>query len=352
MMIFFRTRLAAAVLALFLLGGADSAQAAAYGYSYINVFGLTISNPSGSISLVNNIDLSRTTASLNGSNVIRGGNNEIDAPQATRGDVRKGQNDFSRQGMGPASYARGDAQILSSQIPPFPPGSTSTHTVNVAETFLAGAGSADASGRNGSTTAMAIHVVVGEPGATLAFNFQAFPYMQLYLDALAGVGSSASANMALTISLIDEHGQLVFNWAPDGSLGSGILGGTELADSANLNTGYAQSPLTSGSLFTYDPAGCGAPAGTGTGTDCGGQFSAVTNNLLEGNYTLVLNMVNSAELAYMPSDTPVPAPGTLPLLAAGLAMLAGLGQRRRRQAWRSGGALTPARPQPAPRSDP
>lgn len=323
------TRLPTVLFAFLLLASSGTASAAAYGYSYTSVFGLVISNPSGSVSLLSNIDLSRTTATLNGSSIINGGSNEIDAPQATRGAVTKGENDFTRQGMGNASYARGEAQIVTSQIPPFPPGSTSTHTVNAAETFLAGGGSADASGRNGSSTAMTVNFVVGQPGATMAFDFQALPFMQLYLDALAGTGSAATTNMAMTFSIIDEHGQIVFSWAPDGNLGSGILGGTELADAANLNTGYAQTPLTSGSMFTYDPSGCGAPTGTGIGTTCGGQYSAVTDHLVAGNYTLVLNMLNSSELVYVPGVTPVTLPGTLPLLAAGLAALASLAPRRR-----------------------
>ena len=321
-------RVPAILLAMLLLAASGGASAAAYGYSYTNIFGLVISTPTGTTSVISNIDLSRTTATLNGSSVIRGGANQIDAPQATRGAVSKGENDFTQQGMGQTSYARGEAQIVSSQIPPFPPGSTSTHTVNAAETFLTGGGSADASGRNGSATAMAVNFVVGQPGATLAFDFQAQPYMQLYLDALAATGSAATTNMALTFTIIDENGAIVFNWAPDGSLGSGILGGTELADAASLNTGYAQTPLTSGSVFTYDPSGCGAPTGTGIGTTCGGQYGAVTDGLAAGSYTLVLNMLNSSELAYVPAATPMPLPGTLPLLAAGLGVLA-LAPRRR-----------------------
>ena len=316
------------LLSLLLLTGSGAANAAAYGYAYTSVFGLVISNPTGSTTLLSNIDMSRTTATLDGSSVIHGGSNEIDAQQATRGAVSKGQNDFTQQGMGNASYARGEAQIVTSQIPPFPPGATSTHTLNAAETFLTGNGSADASGRNGSTTALAVNFVVGEAGATLAFQFQALPFMQLYLDAVAGTGSSATTNMALTFSVIDENGQIVFNWAPDGSLGSGIVGGSELADAASLNTGYAQTPLTGGSVLTYDPSGCGAPAGTGTDTSCGGQFGAVTDKLVAGSYTLVLNMLDSSELVYVPTAAQVPLPGTLPLLAAGLAMLARLARRR------------------------
>ncbi len=99
------------MLALLLLGSCGTAGAAAYGYAYTSVFGLVISNPTGSTTLLSNIDLSRTTATLNGSSVIHGGANEIDAAQATRGAVSKGQNDFTQQGMGNASFARGDAQI-------------------------------------------------------------------------------------------------------------------------------------------------------------------------------------------------------------------------------------------------
>ena len=324
-MTFSSLRMAVLLLALPCL--ASQAGAAAYGYSYSNIFGFTISNPTGSMSLFDNIDTSRTTATLNSRSVIHGGANEIDAQQAALGHVLKGENDFAPQGMGSASYARGDAQIISSQIPPFPPGSETTHVANVAETLLSGTGSADASGRNGSTTAFAIELVVGQQGATLAFAFQAVPFMQLYLDASAAAGSYASASMALNFSIVDEAGQIVFNWAPDGELDSGILGGTELADDATLNISYAQTPPTSGSVFTYDPSGCGMP--TGTGTACGGQFRAVSDQLAAGNYTLVLNMINSAELAVTPAATALPLPGTLLLLAAGLAMLAMFDTTRR-----------------------
>lgn len=306
---------------LLLASASGGAQASAYGYSYNNIFGLTVSNPTGSISVAGNTDISRSTATLNGSSIIRGGNGFVDAPQSALGAVSKGQNNFTQQGLGNASYSRGDAQIISSQIPPFPPGASSTHSVNAAEAFLFDTGNADASGRNGSNTGLSVNLVVGAPGATILFDFQAAPFMQLYLDALAGSGSASIANMSVSFTITDANGQIVFNWLPDGMLDSGITGGTELADAANLNQGFAINTLTAGSLFTYDPLDCGTPAGMGTGTGCGGSFAALSNNLVAGNYTLSLNTVNSVDLVLVPRVVQVSEPATLLLLAMGLAGL-------------------------------
>ena len=315
-------------------GASGSVHASAYGYSYNNIFGLTISNPTGVISVAGNTDISRSTATLNGSSVIRGGNGFVDAPQSALGAVSKAGNNFTRQGMGTASYSRGDAQIISSQIPPFPAGATSTHSVNVAEAFLFDTGSADASGRNGSNTGLSVNLVVGAPGATILFNFRSAPFMQVYLDALAGPGSASAANMSVSFTITNAVGQTVFNWSPDGIVGSGIAGGTESADAADLNISFSSNTLTAGNLLTYDPLGCGAPSGTGTGTSCGGAFTALSNNLVAGNYTLTLNTVNSADLNIVPRVVQVSEPGTLPLLGLGLIGLC-LHRRQRRARVRS-----------------
>lgn len=315
-------------LASLMAGASSHAGATAYAYSYSNIFGLTVSNPTGSIAVAGNTDISRSTATLNGNSIIRGGNGFIDAPQSALGVVTKGQNNFSQQGQGAASYSRGDAQIISSQIPPFPAGATSTHAVNAAEAFLFETGNADASGRNGSNTGLRVNLVVGAPGATILFNFQAAPFMQVYLDALAGPGSSSSANMSLSFTITNALGLTVFNWSPDGAVGSGITGGTELADAADLNLSYSANTLTSGNLLTYDPLGCGAPNGTGTGSSCGGTYTALTNNLAAGNYTLTLNTINSADLAIFPTVQLVSEPGTLALLGLGLTGLCLAGRQR------------------------
>jgi len=312
--------IAAAALAF---ASAGTAQAAAYAYSYDNIYGLTINTVSGTTTFVNSTVISRATATLNGASTITGGSGVLDAPQATMGAVTKGQNDFTPQGLGPAAYSRGDAQIVSTQVPPFPAGSTSTQAVNAAESYLPGSGTADASGRNGSTTGFSVNFVVGSPSATLAFNFSADPYMQVFLDALSGPGSSATANLVVTYTITNAAGAIVFNWTPDGVVGSGITGGTESADGANLNTNLATTDLI-GAVNPYNPVGCGVPTGTGISTACGAAFAALTNPLAAGAYTLVLNAVESTDLVI----TQVPEPGTLALVGLGLAGLC-VGSRRK-----------------------
>ncbi|HEU4818763.1 EDSAP-1 family PEP-CTERM protein [Janthinobacterium sp.] len=320
-----KLKLLPAVATLAMLCAAGSAQAGAYGYSYNNIFGLVIAVPTGQITVANSTTISRSTATLNGVSVINGGAGSLDAPRANVGAVTKGENDFTQQGPA-GNYSRGDAQIVSTQFPSFPPGSTSTQAVNVAEAHLDGpAGTADASGRNGSTTGFSVDFVVGSPTATLSFDFLASPFMQVFLQSTVGVLSTATANLVVTFTITDANGATVFNWTPDGVIGSGIFGGTENTDGANLNTSLATNFLTRGNLFTYDPSGCGTPAGTGVGTGCGSNFSAVSNALTAGNYTLTLNAVESVDLV---KQAATPEPGTLALLGLGLA---GLGYARRRK---------------------
>ncbi|MBB5607044.1 MULTISPECIES: EDSAP-1 family PEP-CTERM protein [unclassified Janthinobacterium] len=189
-------------------------QAGAYGYSYDNIFGLVITNPTGSITVASSSNISRGTATLNGASVIRGGSGISDTPQAALGTVTKGENDFSQQGAS-GIYSRGDSQIVSTQFPSFPPGAASTQAVNVAEAHLADAGSADASGRNGSNTGFSVNFVVGSPSATLAFNFLAHPFMQVFLNSDIGIGSSSTANLVFSFTITDAAGHTMFNWAQD-----------------------------------------------------------------------------------------------------------------------------------------
>jgi hypothetical protein len=311
--------------ALVLFGNAGTAAAQAYGYSYDNIYGLSISNPTGTVTPNTTTDISRATATLNGTNVITGGTGTLDAPQAAVGAVTIGSNNFTQQTSGASDYSRGDAQIVSTQFPAFPAGSTTTQAVGAAESNLAGTGTADSAARNGSTTGLSVVFDIASPTATLAFSFQANPYMEVSLSGTEG--SSVTANLATTFTITNNStGATVFNWAPDGEVGSGIFGGTETADGANLNINLSASSDTGSSPFAYDPTGCGAPGGTGVSSACGGAFSATSNALAVGRYTLTLNSVQSVDATNL--TTAVPEPGSIMLFLTGLAAIGYMKMRR------------------------
>ncbi len=311
-------RLPAAAAAL-LLAAAGNASAGPYAYAYNNIFGLQVFID-GPVSIDSSLHLSNIHTGLNGASLSTGGGNLLDAPRAALGAVSRGENDFTRQGPG-GTFVRGDAQIVSTQFPSFPPGADSVQAVVAAEAHLHGPGYAYAAPSNGSNTGIAIKVVVDRPGAAFYFDFRAFPYLLALLDQ---PGQGASAALQTSIQVLDANGAAVFSWAPDGALGSGIHGGAEWADdfNLNLNLGAAGAP---GGALAYDPAACGEPTGSGIGRACGGRFTAVSDNLAAGNYLLVLDVASSVDVI---QPAAIATPGTLALLGLGLAGLA-IGERRR-----------------------
>lgn len=161
-------------------------------------------------------------------------------------------NSFSAHGAS-GDYAYGDALIGNGNV-------------------LVGTGSASSIGEiaagpagfaSGSNSMVASFQVLATPG-TVSFAFNAQPYMQAL-----GAGNAFST-MTIAISNF-ATGQQVFSWAPNGVVNSGISGGTETADSQNLNFGI-------GSGITYNPIT--------------GSFAAATNSLGTGVYTLNISMSN------------------------------------------------------------
>ncbi len=102
-------------------------------------------------------------------------------------------------------------------------------------------------------------------------------------------------------------GDMVFNWAPNGKIGDGISGGTELLDGFNMNMG----------------TGVTSKGESGTGL-LAGEFSAKTT-LGPSSYRFTISHKSSivTDAVKDPTEPPkgIPEPATLALLFAGLGML-------------------------------
>ncbi|BAN36796.1 hypothetical protein SCD_n02997 [Sulfuricella denitrificans skB26] len=213
------------------------------------------------------------------------------------------------------NYSSGDAKVVTEQSIT----GTPIEARNMAESNVEYSGFGDADGRNISSTSVSLGIQLGSDCAShdcrISFSFLADPYILASLDALAKAGSVARGTLSMTITLT-KVGDLVptFVWAPNGVVGDGIAGGTELADAENLN--LTREVLTGGDP---DAVHSGPYA-----NDTFGGYSAYTNALSTGAYTLSLSMIEKTDVKR------VPEPATLGLL--GLGLLGAAFARRRKQA--------------------
>jgi hypothetical protein len=160
---------------------------------------------------------------------------------------------------------------------------TATATItarNAAETDITGSGFGAADGTNKSATQLGVTVgSCPSGGCTISFAFDADPFILASLDAAALGGSVASGTLAFSITLTNAAtSAVVFSWTPNGSIGSGINGGSETADAENLNLTLSAFP---GQTVTHS-----GPYAAGTF----GHYAGVTNALPSGNYTLSIFM--------------------------------------------------------------
>lgn len=324
------------VLATMLAGGvlasvANQAHAEAYATSFLNLTGgfLSFSNP-GNVTLGTSVDTSKDSATLNGANQSGGGIGFTDAPavNAPASEVTRLNNVYNLFGPGSATYSNADASIPTRQSA----GNPFTQTLQIAESELNKPQAADANTENSSLTGFSVTFNVLAPTA-LSFSFYASEYLRALLNSANVLGQTALATTNVVLSIQNASGATVFNWAPDGLLGSGVAGGTEGSDAFNLNVNDAAAFLGDDHIIS-NGAGVSTAAGTGSpalGTYVApagfGFFSATTNTLLGGTYTLSLSAKNSTGVT---ATAPIPEPATLALLGIGIAGM-GAATRRRKQ---------------------
>jgi hypothetical protein len=271
---------AAIPAALFMLGmGSGTAQASAYAVSTnsISNFNLSFVGTTGS--------LFGFTASTDAAvqNTATGGFGFSDAPAACIGAACVGySNQFFSHGAS-GSYAYGDAQISNTDVLA---GTGSASTI--------GEISAGAAGYAAGTNTLNGSIILNNAGSII-FSFDATPFM----SATATGGDFSSALMSMSITLSSGSGAQVFNWAPNGVVGNGIVGGTETSDASNLNAGIT-------SVNTFSPVS--------------GSFAAQSFSLAAGTYTISIGMSNSV--------TAVPEADSWAMLLAGLGLV-GFAARRK-----------------------
>jgi hypothetical protein len=311
------SRCRSVALPLVIAGGLfseGSARAAAYAAATDNVKNGFVSATAG-VTFGSPVSNSSSAASLNGSGVSAAATGpNPDSPISALGSASGRANEtvngagyYTLIGSNGTNYSWGDANIVQDQT------ATATITMrNAAETNIAGNGFGNADGTNNSS--IGLSVIVGSCGAacTMSFAFDADPFILATLDSNAMAGSVARGTLAFSVALTNTTtGAVVFDWTPDGSIGSGIVGGTESADAENLNLSQA---ALAGQTLTHS-----GPYAAGTF----GHYAAVTNPLATGVYTLSVFMNEKTDVVVTPE------PETLALILPGLCAMVLMARRRR-----------------------
>ena len=266
----------------------------------ISSFGSAIISDSGT----NTASLSGFVTASNTLNIFGGG--PMDIAQACVGGPCPLPNNFAHTTPPPAvgtQLARADSKLDGNPVTGLP-GALGANARTVAETLLTGNGIGKGDSDLGLNTLFTFVLPVAQ---TLRFAFDADLYLRAFLSPDSKIGSSASATSKLSFNLFDGTGANIFSWQPNGVVGA-IVGGTEIADGANLND----------SIVAFLP-------GQDLSRDKPGAQSFIAETLLgPGLYTFNISHIVGATGTQV-----IPEPGTL--LLAGIGLLGLVASRRQKK---------------------
>lgn len=269
------------------------ASAASYAVSYDSITNFSLGLPTGASfgGFTFSTDAAVSIGDLTGGDVNL---SFQDAPAACIGTYCSGfNNSFASHGISPwPGYSYGDAQIGSADV---------LGDIGAASSI------GEATAYDGYAIAAGANVMKAkftlQTDGQLDFSFLATPYMKTQLGAGA---LSATGGIGMSIAILPWGGNnATFQWTPDGQAG-GIVGGTESQDPFSLNLG-----INGNTIYSHGP----------------GSFSASTATLAAGTYVMNIQMNNTANVAAV---AVVPVPAALPLFGSGIAVLAVLAKRRKR----------------------
>lgn len=205
----------------------------------------------------------------------------------------RGENDYTKYGSA-GDYSSAEAAIVDAALLLIP-GRLTTSTNAISESNLDTGVTAAASTSVQSNTNLQWQFRV-ENGGGFSIDFNAI--IDVLTQVTGGDIGLAQANSGLTVNLTDQNGNTMASWAPNGAAGVDTCAvGLVCSSSEAINLNNTRNS-----------------AGAPNQISGGGAFSMDVTGLASGDYTLALATTTSTQLV----RRPVPVPGTLFLMGAGL----------------------------------